>query len=104
MSRKCLEAVCKILGAKGRDLNARLGELHEAGHIDSRLLDWAHQVRLIGNEAAHDIDVPVTKQDARDVLDFTEAIMIYVFSLTKRFESLKRRRTERDEAQQSGGG
>lgn len=94
MSRKCLEAVCKILNAKGRDLSKRLSMLHEAGHIDSRLLNWAHQIRLIGNEAAHDIDTVVTKEDARDVFDFTEAILIYVFSLTKRFESLKARRSK----------
>lgn len=94
MSRKCLEAVCKILKANGQDLSKRLAKLHEAGHIDSRLLKWAHQVRLIGNEAAHDIDTPVTKEDARDVFDFTEAILIYVFSLTKRFESLQARRSK----------
>jgi hypothetical protein len=94
MSRKCLEGVCKILSAKGRDLNARLARLHQDGHIDSRLLNWAHQVRLIGNEAAHDIDTSVTKEDARDVFDFTEAILIYVFSLTKGFESLQARRSK----------
>lgn len=93
MSRKCLEAVCKTLKANGRNLSTRLAELHQAGHIDSRLLDWAHEIRLIGNEAAHDIEVPVTKEDARDVFDFTEAILIYVFSLTKRFESLQARRS-----------
>ena len=38
MSRKCLEAVCKVLNAKGRNLNALLANLHEAEHIDSRLL------------------------------------------------------------------
>lgn len=97
MSRKCLEAVCKNFDAKGRDLNARLVTLNEAGHIDSRLLEWTHQVRLIGNEAAHDIDVPVTKEDARDVFDFTEAILIYVFSLNKRFESLQKRRMKTEE-------
>lgn len=94
MCRKCLEGVCKILKANGRDLNVRLSKLSEAGHIDSRLLSWAHQIRLIGNEAAHDIDTPVTKQDARDILEFTEAILIYVFSLTKRFESMQARRTK----------
>lgn len=94
MSRKCLEAVCKILNANGRDLSARLSRLHHDGHIDSRLLNWAHQVRLIGNEAAHDIDRLVTKEDARDVFDFTEAILIYVFSLTKRFDSLQARRSK----------
>jgi len=94
MCRKCLDAVCKTQGVKGRDLNKRLTRLSEEGHIDSRLLNWAHEIRLIGYEAAHDIEVPVTKQDARDVFDFTEAILIYIFSLTKRFESLRVRRTK----------
>ncbi|MBF0551766.1 MAG: DUF4145 domain-containing protein [Deltaproteobacteria bacterium] len=94
MCRKCLEAICKNLGAEGRDLNKRLVRLSEAGQIDSRLLNWAHEIRLIGNEAAHEVDGKVTKRDARDVLDFTEAIIIYVFSLTKRFESFKVRRAK----------
>jgi len=94
MCRKCIEATCKILGAKGRDLNAKLQSLFDAGHIDSRLLNWAHEIRLIGNEAAHDPDIKVTKRDARDVLDFTESILIYVFSLTPRFEKFRARRTK----------
>jgi hypothetical protein len=92
MCRKCLEGMCSILNVEGRNLNAKLDNLSKQGHIDSRLSDWAHQIRLIGNEAAHDINVPVTKLDAKDVLEFTEAILIYVFSLTKRFEAMKERR------------
>jgi len=96
MCRKCLEAVCKILGAQGHDLSKRLVSLSEAGHIDSRLLRWAHEIRLVGNEAAHNIDAFMSKEDARDVLDFTEAILIYIFSLTKRFDSFKARRMKSD--------
>ena len=96
MCRKCLEAVCKKSNAQGRDLSKRLVNLSEAGHIDSRLLSWAHEIRLIGNEAAHEIEVSITKEDARDILDFTEAILIYVFSLTRRFNSLKARRSKLD--------
>ena len=92
MCRKCLEATCKKLGAKERDLNAKLEGLYNAGHIDSRLLNWAHEIRLIGNVAAHDPDTKVTKRDARDVLDFTEAILIYIFSLTSRFDAFRTRR------------
>ena len=94
MCRKCIEATCKTLGAQGRDLNGRLQNLFDAGHIDSRLLNWAHEIRLIGNEAAHDPDIKVTKRDARDVLDFTESILIYVFSLTSRFEKFRARRAK----------
>lgn len=94
MCRKCLEATCKNFGAKGRDLASRLHSLSDSGHIDSRLLNWAHEIRLIGNEAAHDPDTTVTKRDAGDVFDFTEAILIYVFSLTSRFEAFRARRSD----------
>jgi len=53
MCRKCLEAVCKSFNAQGRDLSKRLIKLSEDGHIDSRLLNWAHEIRLVGNEATH---------------------------------------------------
>lgn len=93
MCRKGLEATCKNFSAKGGDLNSRLQSLCNLGQIDLRLLNWAHEIRLIGNKAAHDSDIKVTKRDARDVLDFTEAILIYVFSLTSRFEAFRARRT-----------
>lgn len=92
MCRKCLEVTCKNFGAKGRDLKSKLQYLCDAGQIDSRLLNWAHEIRLIANEAAHDSDINVTQHNARDVLDFTEAILIYVFSLTSRFEAFRARR------------
>jgi len=92
MCRKCLEATSRKLGAKGRDLNSKLKSLFESGQIDSRFLNWAHEIRLIGNEAAHDPETKVTKRDARDILDFTEAILIYIFSLTSRFEAFRTRR------------
>lgn len=98
MSRKCLESVCKHLDAKGRNLSVKLTALRDSGHIDQRLLDWANHVRVIGNVAAHD-DSPVTKEDARDVFDFTEAILIYAFSLTQRFQRLQARRSN-----SNGGG
>lgn len=101
MCRKCLEATCVTLGGSGRTLDAKLKSLFEAGKIDVRLLDWAHEIRLIGNEAAHDITTSMTKTDARDVLDFTEAILIYVFSLTTRFEAFKGRRHKTNQEEES---
>jgi len=92
MCRKCIEGLCKTLCVAGGNLNQRLENLKNANHIDERLLNWGHQIRLIGNEAAHDIDTLVSKKDAQDILEFTEAILIYVFSLTKRYEALVERR------------
>jgi hypothetical protein len=102
MCRKCLEATCKALGAKGRDLNARLQNLHGGEYIDARLLNWAHEIRVLGNEAAHDVDLAIAKSDARDVLDFTEAILIYIFSLTARFRAFQDRRPKPKEETKRG--
>jgi hypothetical protein len=48
--------------------------------------------RLGGNEAAHDVDVTVSGRDARDIKDFTKAIVEYLFTIQQRFEEFKSRR------------
>lgn len=92
MCRRCLEALTKSLGAHGRNLQDKLDSLKTTGHVDSRLVEWAHSIRILGNEAAHDTDVAITKDDAKDVLDFTEALLLYVFLLNQRFAAFQRRR------------
>jgi hypothetical protein len=95
MCRRALEALCKTLSAKGRDLARRLADLEAHGRIDSRLLSWAHGVRLVGNEGAHDVDAAVTAEDARDILEFTDALLMYVFTLDTKFRSFEARRKGR---------
>jgi hypothetical protein len=94
MCRKALEAICQLKGASGGSLYDRLAALRQLGFIDARLLEWAHAIRLVGNDAAHDTDADVQKDDARDVLDLTEAILLYVFSLSARFSRFRTRRAE----------
>ncbi len=91
MCRRCLEALCKSLSASGRSLQARLDALSESETIGKRLTQWAHGIRAIGNEAAHDTDTELTKSDARDALDFTEALLLYVFVLNARFTAFQQR-------------
>ena len=92
MCRRCLEALCKSQSVSGRSLQAKLDALSESGAIDNRLSQWAHGIRVVGNEAAHDVDTELTKNDARDALDFTEALLMYVFALTARFLAFQQRR------------
>ena len=91
MSRTCVEAVCHEFGETKGSLNRRLSNLRESGKIDQKLLEWAHQLRSIGNDAAHDLEIVIEQVDAKDTLDFVEAILMYVFTLTTRFEEFKRR-------------
>lgn len=92
MCRKCLEAVCAFLGVKRGSLAERLRELRDSDRIDAKLYRWADQLRLVGNDAAHDLEGEITKQDAVDSLDFVEAILLYVFELDQRFRDFCARR------------
>lgn len=93
MCRRTLECVCiHHLGAV-RNLSSALEKLHEANVIDDRLFEWANALRDDGNLAAHDLEVQISAKDAEDLVDFTEAILDYVFVLRDRFEEYKKRRT-----------
>jgi hypothetical protein len=94
MCRRCLEALCKALGATNGPLQAKLESLFKQQVIDSRLIEWAHGIRVVGNEAAHDTEAELSKEDARDSLDFTEALLMYVFALNNRFAAFTARRKQ----------
>lgn len=92
MSRKCLEAVCAFLGEADGPLAARLRGLRASGRIEAKLYEWADELRLVGNDAAHDLNIQISKQDAVDSLDFVEAILLYVLALDQRFRDFRARR------------
>lgn len=96
MCRRSIEALCRELGAGSGTLQAKLDALCATEIIDARLAGWAHSVRAMGNEAAHETDLEVSKEDARDAMDFTEAILLYIYVLGRRFDAFKARRNIRD--------
>jgi hypothetical protein len=95
MCRRSLEALCKSFGVEGKNLDMKLKALAERKIIEARLVGWAHGIRHVGNEAAHDTDSEVSKEDAQYALDFTEALLTYVFVLNQRFEIFSLRRANR---------
>lgn len=97
MCRKTLEGICDAKGAKKGTLARRLAELKSGDLIDARLHEWADELRLGGNEAAHGVGVTVSAEDAGDIKDFTKAIVEYMFTIQERFEEFKARRTARNE-------
>jgi hypothetical protein len=92
MCRKCLEAACYELGETRGGLQNRLEALRQKRFLDSKLLDWANGLRMIGNDAAHELDAQIDQADAIDSLEFIEAILLYAFSLNARYEEFQRRR------------
>jgi hypothetical protein len=94
MCRKTLEGICSAHGVKSGTLAAELKKLKESEVIDSRLFEWAEELRTIGNEAAHDVAFAASREDARDTLEFTEALIEYVFTYRHKFEAFKKRRAK----------
>ena len=97
MCRKALEGLCAEHGFAERSLSASLKAMRDAGQIESRLFEWADALRISGNEAAHGVSVSVSAQDASDIIDFTNALMEYVFTFRDRFDAFKARRQHQTE-------
>jgi Domain of unknown function (DUF4145) len=92
MCRKTLEGVCAAHGVTERSLSASLRKMKDEGLIDERLFEWSDALRAVGNEAAHGVGVTIAQPDAKDTLEFTNAILDYMFSYRDRFDQFKRRR------------
>jgi HEPN domain-containing protein len=103
MCRRTIEALCKRRSAKGKDLAACLKELHQAKVIDDRLNEWAEALRVEGSLAAHDPDATFSRQDAEELIEFSEAIVEYVFVFSDRFAAFKARRAKAATAKPTEG-
>lgn len=98
MSRKVLDNSTQQLlaedAAKDRTINARIDALAEKGMLTSELAQWAHEIRLSGNDAVHDLD-PYTIDEAGELLTFVELYLTYIYTLPGRLEERRRRRAEK---------
>ena len=92
MCRKTLEGICAHYGVREGSLVSSLRKLKDDAIIDARLHEWSDALRLAGNEAAHDVGVQISQDDAQDMLEFTNAIIDYLFSFRDKFEKFKARR------------
>jgi hypothetical protein len=93
--RRAIEVLCADRGIKERTEAESLAKMREKNIIDGSLFEWAERLRLAGNRAAHDIDTDVSPQDARDVSEFTDALIEYVVVYRERFEQFKMRQSSR---------
>lgn len=94
LCRKAIETLSFDRGVKERNLAEALEKMREQNLIDGALFDWADGLRLAGNKAAHDVNSNISWEDARDLIEFTEALLEYVVVFRERFERYKSRQSE----------
>jgi len=81
MFRKTLDIATKSLGANpSKKLKSRIDELKNNQKITFDMAEWAHQIRIDGNDAAHE-DELFTQEAAEALKDFTELLLMYTFTL-----------------------
>lgn len=82
LARRAVQNICEEKGISKRDLKDQIDELFSKNVITSDLRDWAHEVRYVGNDAAHpnDNDNDVDKNDAEEIIDLLESLceVLYV--------------------------
>ena len=97
MCRKTLEGICREHKIKENNLESSLKKMKEEGIIESRMFEWANTLRISGNEAVHDLSVTVAPEDARDIMEFTNALLEYVFTFKDKYEQYKKRQESKKE-------
>ena len=91
MCGRAIEGICKHHNPSIRTLAAGLKQLRDDAVIDNRLYEWGEALRENRNLGAHATTEKVTKDDARDLLDFSVAICEYVFVLNAKWERFQTR-------------
>jgi hypothetical protein len=75
MCRRTIQCACIDQGAEKDKLYDQIDELFSKGIITKQIKDWAHSIRLVGNDAAHPTNLEVSKEDSKDILDLAEQLM-----------------------------
>jgi hypothetical protein len=94
MVGRTLEAVCVEYDSKTRNMAGTLKAMLTNGAISQELFDWANELRVIRNYGAHATDQEITEQNAREALDFLQALLEIFYELRPKFKAMKERRTD----------
>jgi hypothetical protein len=92
MARRIVEGICIDQGYKTGVLQKRLATMRDDGKIDKRLFEWADALRVLGNDGAHAGNMPISRNDAHEVMALVEALLDYLYVFQARFEEFLRNR------------
>lgn len=93
MFRTALEKALeeKLPDSKTRTLFDLIKEAETQQKLTPDLAKWANQIRLVGRDAVHKKE-PLSEEDAQDLHDFTELVLIYLFTLPEKLRLAQKRR------------
>jgi hypothetical protein len=94
LARRTVQLICLDKGADSRKkLNEQIDQLLENGIITKDIQEWAHEVRFLGNDAAHPNKNTVNQDDAKDILDLLESLCEVLYVAPAKAAKRKQKRT-----------
>jgi hypothetical protein len=96
MARSAMQVALRQKDVSGSSLKHEIDDLAARGILPPHMKDWAHELRELGNESAHP-DPGQTKTnggDARDVIEFLDFMLQYLYDLPHQIEQYRKRRSE----------
>lgn len=101
MARTAIQTTAKQKKIHKDNLYDDIDEMAKQRIITDQLKEEAHQIRLLGNDMAHgDLDKPVSREEASEILGFLDSVLDYVYQQPAALEKRKNRRNERKKAEQ----
>jgi len=91
MAGRAIEAMCKDK-VGSRTLAKGLEKMKAQGVIDQNIWAWANALREERNLGAHATGSDMSGEDAKDILDFANAICQYVYVLKEQFDEYMARK------------
>lgn len=94
MARRAIQAAVRHLGAKPGQFRDEIKELAGRGLLSASLVEWATEVRLLGNVGAHpDAEEPaVAREDAADVVTFAQYFLDFVYTIPRQIAEHRAKR------------
>lgn len=102
--RLIIEGVCKDQGIKKgpvtdqngnirkqKNLEGKINGMVELGLISKKQAETLHEIRFLGNDAAHELDLP-TKAIQSTAIDIVEHILAQVYEMPVQTQTLKKRK------------
>ncbi len=96
MARSALQLALREHTASGRRLVDQVNDLATKSILPPTLKEWATEVRLLGNDAAHPEpgQAEPEPQDVQQVVDFLDYLLTYLYDLPAEIKQYRARRTK----------
>nr|VFK45773.1 MAG: protein of unknown function (DUF4145) [Candidatus Kentron sp. TC] len=84
LCRGIMDVALKEIQTNGDTIYKRIESAREKGSITQGLSDWAHHLRLEGNNATHDLGLIGDIEEARELVEFLRLFLEVVFVLPRK--------------------